>query len=594
MSPTPTHPPDPVALPDGPAAGFLAYRAADARRPAGTADLTVELAGAGTLRGLDACLRVACARAGLAVAVDNAPYGQLDQTVLGRGARPGPRALLLVWDAEWLLGDALLDPYAAGPAGLAELLAGREAHLHRLLDAALADPALTVLACSFVPPAGTALGILEWRRADGLLAGLAAINRRLAERCAADPRCWLVPAESVAARFGLDRWSDAALRLHGDIRIRPDALPWLAEAAAGILAARAGRVRKCLVLDADGILWGGVLGEDGPDGVQLGPDGAGRAFQEFQRAVLALHRRGVILAICSRNDPADIERMLADHPGMILRPDHISARRIGWGGKAEGVRGIAAELNLGSDALVFIDDDPANRLAVRGALPGVLVPEPPAHPAEYAAFVRDAGWFPSLQLTAEDLAKGAQYAAQAERERYRAESGDLGAFLAGLATVVAIAPLSPATRARAAQLCVKTNQFNTTLERLDEAALETAAAAGAVIRTVQVSDRFGDHGLTGLVVAEPGPGTWRIRLLLLSCRVLGRMVEHAVLHALAAEAGRAGATALAIPCVAGPRNQPAREFLAGLGLEPLDGGPGVHGPLSGLPGCPSHLRLELT
>ena len=294
--------------------------------------------------------------------------------------------------------------------------------------------------------------------------------------------------------------------------------------------------------------------------MRIGPQYPGAAHLELQRVLLALKDRGVLLAVASKNNPADALEVLEKHPAMLLRPRDFAALRISWAEKEESLREIARELGIGLDALVFLDDSPVERERVRTALPEVLVPELPADPMGYAEAVLRLPVFERLSLSAEDRTRDKLYKAQQERTALQQSAHSLEDFYRSLEMEMTIAPLAAATRARVAQLTQKTNQLNLTTRRYGEEEIERMGFDPAVrIFTCALRDRFGDNGLVGVVIVRTGDPIWEIDTLLLSCRVIGGTVETALLAHLVAQARAAGALALRGWYLSTSKNEPARE-----------------------------------
>ena len=321
---------------------------------------------------------------------------------------------------------------------------------------------------------------------------------------------------------------------------------------------------KVLALDADGVLWGGVLGEDGLTGIQLGPDHPGRSFQLFQKQVLELKRRGYLLVLVSRNDETDVWRVFDEHPEMMLRRQDITAARINWSPKSRNLKELAAELNLGLDSFVFIDDDPANHAEVSANAPGVTVVPMPSDPTQYCQTLSRLWRFDAPQTTAEDQNRSEMMHAERQRHEHRETNFDLASYLQSLRLRVSMSVAKEADLPRVAQLTQKTNQFNTSLKRRSLAEVQ-ALAPSHTIYVVEASDRFGDYGLIGVAILARGSDQsagFVLDTLLMSCRALGRGIEDAVLHGLAAAVTADGGRQMLIPCIEGPRNQPCRDFLA--------------------------------
>ncbi|MBI3864835.1 MAG: HAD-IIIC family phosphatase [Planctomycetia bacterium] len=320
---------------------------------------------------------------------------------------------------------------------------------------------------------------------------------------------------------------------------------------------------KVLALDADGVLWGGVIGEDGIHGVHLGPDHPGRAFQLFQRQILEIKRRGILLVLVSRNNADDVWRMIEGHPDMILQRGDFATARINWKPKSQNLRELAQELNLGLDAFVFVDDDPANRLDVETNAGGVTVVPLPPDAAEYCQTLSRLWCFDTPVVTAEDGLRTAMMQQEHLRQESRAGAIDMHVYLKSLELVVQMRPAEMVDLARVAQLTQKTNQFNLSLKRRSLAEIQ-ALGRDLRIYVIQARDRFGDYGLVGACILDSDPGRTdelRIDTLLLSCRALGRGVEEALLYGLRTIVEARGATRLTAQYVAGPRNVPVLEFL---------------------------------
>jgi len=332
----------------------------------------------------------------------------------------------------------------------------------------------------------------------------------------------------LAARFGLDRWEEPRLWYHSKHPFALDAQGPVAFAAGRLLAASRGRARKCLVLDLDNTLWGGVVGDDGVDGIRVGPDGgaAGEAYAGFQAWLKALAGRGIALAVCSKNTDQLAREPFQRKSGMVLALEDFVVFKANWDNKADNIRAIARELNLGLDALVFVDDNPAERALVRQELPQVAVPEMPDDPADYIRALDAGAWFETLSVTAEDLSRVQAYRDNLARSEAQSGATDLGAYLQGLEMQARWGSVDAASRARVTQLINKTNQFQLTNTRYSEAQIQALAdAPGAWVGHFSLRDRFGDHGLIAAVVLRFEGDEARIDTWVMSCRVFARQME---------------------------------------------------------------------
>ena len=322
--------------------------------------------------------------------------------------------------------------------------------------------------------------------------------------------------------------------------------------------------KKCLVLDLDNTIWGGVLGEDGVEGIQLGDDYPGNAFSFFQKSLLQLMEQGIILAVCSKNNIQDVEEVWEKNPYQLLKRSHFTAIRINWEDKPTNIRSIAKELNIGLDSMVFFDDNPSEREFVRQTLPMVEVPDFPERPYDIPAFFADCvnKYFNVYSLTEEDLRKTDQYKANAARNQAALSFEDYTQFLRSLDLKMKIIPMDEFNIGRIAQMTQKTNQFNLTTKRYSDVDLERLNEEGARIWCLSVADRFGDSGITGAIVIKDG----MIDTFLLSCRVLGKGIEKAFLYyvlTLLREEGISDVNAVFIPTL---KNSQVREFYESCGF----------------------------
>jgi FkbH-like protein len=343
----------------------------------------------------------------------------------------------------------------------------------------------------------------------------------------------------------------------GRLPYTPEYFVALATAVARKIHAIASRPYKVVALDCDDTLWAGICGEDGPENVQLDPPR--RALQEF---MAARRSEGMLLALCSKNNEEDVIETFRAHPEMPLRLEDFAARRIDWERKGANLAGLAAELELGLDSFILVDDNPKECNEAQAGAPEVLALPLPAEPADIPDFLKHVWAFDRARVTDEDRRRAELYRQRAERQRAEQSAGNLEEFLAGLQLQITIAPMQPAQIARVAQLTQRTNQMNVTLVRRTEAEIQ---ALDAEILAVEVKDRFGSYGLTGVAIFRCRAGALTVDTFLLSCRVLGRGVEHRMVARLGEIALERGLERVEIPFVAGQRNRPAAMFLESIG-----------------------------
>jgi len=415
-------------------------------------------------------------------------------------------------------------------------------------------------------------GILDAQREDNAAEAIRHINRGLRALAGTYRGVYILDYDALVARHGRERWGDARKWLTVRLPVASANLPHLAAEWLRFLHPLAGKVAKCIAVDLDNTLWGGIVGEDGVNGIRLGAEYPGAAFQELQRALLDLSRRGILLAVCSKNNPADAMEAISGHPGMLLQTRDFAAMRINWSDKAQNLREIAAELNIGLDTVAFLDDNPVERQQVRDQAPEAIVIPLPEDPMDYAQAVRDCPWFERLTLSEEDRQRGDYYAAQRDRVELERTVTSKEDFYRSLEQVAEIAPVNAQTLARVSQLTQKTNQFNLTTRRYTEQQIaEMAASPNWRVWSLRVKDRFADNGLVGVSIARVDGQVCEIDSFLMSCRVIGRTVETALLAHLAADARQRGATVLQGWFFPTKKNAPAREFYREHGFQVAEG-----------------------
>ena len=470
---------------------------------------------------------------------------------------------LIVSDARVL---GLAEP-AASRAAANEKVGRAFQQLRQTVEALRPSVASAILVQTVAAPLEPLFGSFDRIEPGSPLSMIAAFNARIAE-WAADGSVVLVDVAHLAECVGLESWDDPGHWHASKLGFAPALLPVYADVVARTMAAVRGLSRKCLALDLDNTLWGGVIGDDGLSGIGLGQGSAtGEAYLAVQRMALALRARGVVLAVCSKNEEANARAPFREHPDMLLREDHIAVFQANWTDKAANLRAIAETLNIGVDALVFLDDNPAERMQVRRELPLVAVPELPEDPAFYPRTLAAAGYFEAVSFSREDRERADMYRANARRAAALTASGDMGAYLSSLDMVCTIDRVGDVARARVAQLINKSNQFNLTTRRYSEGELVAAIRDPARhVAQVRLVDRFGDNGVIAVLIADKAPDAWAIDTWLMSCRVLGRRVEEACLAHLVATARAEGASALIGKYIPSPRNSMVKDHYHKLGF----------------------------
>jgi len=500
---------------------------------------------------------------GLRVELYQAGFGQFRQEILNRDSGLyafGPDAVVLALEGKDLVPDLYRhDVPDAADLNAAVVEAGRE--LANLAKAFRERSAATLLIHNFTLPTWRRLGILDGEVAPSQADLVAALNTDLGRICRESRGIHTVDYAGLVQRTGALSWYDDRMALYARAPITRVALPELGREYLKFLRALTGKTKKCLVLDLDNTLWGGVVGEEGPQGIALGPEYPGCAFIDFQRAVRGLRQRGVILAIASKNNPADVEEVFASNNHMVLRRDDFSVVRVGWNAKSQSLSEIAAHLNIAPDHIVYVDDNPAECDEVAHALPAVTVLPLPPQPEHFVRALLEPGYFDSLSMSTEDLRRAELYEQRDQAEELRAQSDSLEDFYRRLDMEVTFAPVDNSSVARAAQLTQKTNQFNVTTIRYSEAeVLERCTDPDNLVKTVRVRDRFGDNGIVGVMMAHASGSEVEIDTLLLSCRVIGRTVETAMLARVSEYAAQRGAQRIRGRIVPTAKNAPARDL----------------------------------
>ncbi len=498
------------------------------------------------------------------VEFESAPFGQVFPSLMSPA--PEGRDVLVVWTRPEAVCPAFANLLAFEPTSEAELLAQVDEFCNLVLRSAEGYKT-TFVPTWVVPPQYRAYGMID-ARPGGATRALAAMNLRLMERLESASNVFVLNAQRWVEGAGRAA-QQAKLWYMGKVPFHADVFAEAANDIKAALVGLSGGARKLLVLDLDDTVWGGIVGDAGWENLRLGGhDSVGEAFVDFQRAAKNLKRRGVVLAIASKNDESVALEAMRSHPEMVLREDDFVAWRINWQDKARNIAEIATELNLGLQSVVFIDDNPVERARVRETLPEVLVPEWPEDKLLYASTLRALRCFDAPSVSKEDLERTEMYTAERKRETLRVEVGSIEDWLKGLNIVVNVSPITANNLARTTQLLNKTNQLNLSTRRATEAELSAwAAAPDHELWTVSVSDRFGDAGLTGIISVEYAGEVAKVADFVLSCRVMGRKIEETLLHLAVSGARRRGAKQVRAHYLQTKKNKPCLEFFQRSGFE---------------------------
>jgi len=513
-------------------------------------------------------LVAAAARHGVALEIIAAPFDQVVQQAFDPESLINTAkvdAVLIAVDHRWLK----LDRPVLGEDSAAAVAQGVE-QLKQVVEALRTHGGAPAILQTVPVPSLPLFGSFDRRVRGSMRAMLDDANRAIGS-LAEEAGGFLLDVAALAEQVGTDGWFDPVQWAAYKLPFSANCTPIYADHLGRLLGAIRGKTRKCLVLDLDNTVWGGVVGDDGVAGLFLSQgDPRGEAFIAVQRSALELRERGIILAVCSKNDEAVARTSFREHPEMLLKEEHFAAFQANWVDKPSNLEAIAKALNIGLDALVLLDDNPAERAQVRAALPEVAVPELPNDPTWFAWHLRAAGYFEAVAFSAEDRLRVASYAADAQRSAVMAKARDLGEYLASLEMKIVFSPFDAKGRQRIAQLINKTNQFNLTTRRYTEGEVaEMEAAPSLFTMQVRLSDKFGDLGMIGIVICRSSPqdaSTWEIDSWLMSCRVLGRKVEDAMLAKVVSEARMRGIRRLLGLYIPSPKNSMVASHYEKLGF----------------------------
>ncbi len=553
-------------LPHEPGAREIEFCARILKRFEDEASLRIAYLGNHTIEPLPRYTAVACARQGLLLGHYLGQYNQHFQEVLDPGSGLHaftPDIIFLSLNLRGLAPDIherfLELAVAERRAEMARILG----HLEQWIDSARRQTDAVLLVANFPRPPYPQAGIADIQMEVGEMEFYSELNLALQRQVRGDPRVLIYDLDQVLARCGRLAAHDAKMYFLAKMEWAEPCLPHMAQELRRFIRGTRGDSRKCLALDLDNTLWGGVVGEDGVEGIRIGPgDPAGEAYLEFPKVIRSLKERGVVLALCSKNNPEDALEVFEKRTDMPLRLEDFSAIRINWSHKHENLREIAALLNIGTDSLVFIDDNPVECQLIRQMMPEVKTIHLPDDPASYATLLRSLDEFEKPVLTREDRRKGEQYRQNAAREERKREAGDLHAFLESLGTEARLFPAAPGNLARVHQLFNKTNQFNLTSKRYQQGEIEKFLQDEAWdLRLLEVKDNFGELGIVGLFLIRSDGEEAEVDSFVLSCRALGRGIEGAMMNQIKSDYLLSGSCrALRAWYLPTAKNKPAAAF----------------------------------
>jgi FkbH-like protein len=532
---------------------------------AGLPEARLRLAGFSTIYGLAGDLGPAFASCGHRASVGEADFGQVLAELMQPSAVPRD-ALIILLDLEGLHTPEWREEASAGHVLLQQKLDLLTAGLVSYAGKGLGPVLVNTVPVASVPT----VGLIDTHHPSGVAHAVEATNSRLADVARAHAQIVLIDANRALSGLPPRRWVDPKLWYYGRLPYSPEATRHLASAFAGAYRALKRGTAKVLALDLDNTLWGGVYGEDGVAKLLCDDEFPGNAFKAFQRECLRLKSQGILLALLSKNNPDAITAFSA-HPGMLLKEDDFVATRINWEPKSGNIRSIAEELNLGLDSFVFIDDSPHEREAMRRMCPELTVPELPADPASRPLWLRALAVTWPTRLTEEDSRRSDMYLAEKRRAGLREAAVSFQDYLRGLDQTLIVRHANAETIGRVAQMHLRTNQFNLTTERYDEAVIKGMVddPDRYLVLHGQALDKFGDHGIVICATVQLEGDTAQLKSLLMSCRVIGRAIETAFLGTLLRQLAERGIRTVRAAYIPTKKNALVRNFYKTAGFSAL-------------------------
>ena len=527
-----------------------------------TGEVKIALLSNFTWQPLDLYLRIDSIREGLLPHLYLAPYDQYWQEI--GDAQSGlysfqPEVVILALHGKDYFKE-IFERGANQPDRSERLLEQKISELVRLLETLAARFPLVIVP-NFCKPSRTFEGLLGAKLKNGTKNLFNQANALLVKGAGNYDNLQIMDFEGFVIRHGEAQVFDERLWYASKNPFRREIWPVLSREYLRFIKAFKGLTRKCLALDLDNTLWGGILGEDGPEGIKLGPGGEGEAFLDFQREILNLTKQGILLAINSKNNEKEVWEVFKKHPHMVLKKEHFAAWKINWKDKASNLKALAEEMNLGLDSFVYLDDHPAEVEWIKENLPEVLAVTLPSDPAQHVKVLHELDCFEKLSLTEEDKDRTKMYWAESQRKDLKHQAPSLEDFYRHLQMAVCIKEMDSFSKPRVVQLLARTNQFNMTTKRYTDKEIESMGKDSCyLILTLGLQDRFGDSGMVGLMIVKKENPAWRIDSLLLSCRVLGRHLEKDFLSYLIKRAKEEKIEEVRAQFVPTKKNEMARDF----------------------------------
>ena len=537
-------------------------------------NLKVAILSSFTLNGLSETLHVKCSDLGIRYQSYMSGYNQNNQEILNSKSKLynfSPDVTFLIIDVRNFFGNSFHSAHNISDDERKILAKEKINDLENLVQTFEKNSKSKLVITTLNVPSYSPNGIIETKLEFGFHEMIEEVNTSLRQISKKHVSLYVYDFRQFISKFGENNVFDNRQFHLGDIQIAFNFIPFLANDFMSYIKPMCGTNRKCIVLDLDNTLWGGIVGEDGFDGIELGDTPNGKAFVEFQKELLSLWNQGIILAINSKNNLEDAMKVISEHPNMLLREKHFANIQINWGDKAINLKKIANEINIGLNSIVFFDDDKINCERIKQEFPEVLTVNLFGDPSQFSTILKELNDFNVLQRTAEDKKRGEMYSQQRERKNLERNVSNLNDFLNELDIRVKIKKSNNFLIPRISQLTLKTNQFNLTTRRYQEEEIRNLSNdTNFSVGCAQVLDKFGDNGVTGVYIVKKNETYWTIDTFLLSCRIMGRGVENAILSQILKEAKHNGVEELRAEFIPTAKNKPAENFLADYGFTKQD------------------------
>ncbi len=533
----------------------------------------IAVLGSFTLNGLADTIKVKCAELNIFSHIFSGEYNQYNKDILDSNSNLysfSPEICFLILDTRNILENLFHSPYSVSDDDRKKFIEEKSIELFNLINFFIKNSHSKLIITNFVPPTYSPYGIFESKTNYGFQEMINDLNKNLLNEFKNNSSVFIFDFNGFVTNIGQNNIFDYRQYYLGDVKISLEKIPDLANAFLGFIKPILGLNKKCIVLDLDNTLWGGIVGEDGFNGIKLSHnDPIGKSYIEFQKYLLSLHKRGIILAINSKNNFDDAIKVIREHPNMVLSEENFASLKINWNDKVSNLQEISDEVNIGLDSMVFFDDDKINRDFVRSTLPEVLTVEMPEDPSQYVPTLIGLNDFNVVKITEEDKLRGKMYLEQRHRTEFRKTTIDIKSYLEKLKIKIFIKNADEFTIPRISQLTLKTNQFNFTTKRYQEEDIQKFSQDNKkIVGCARVEDKFGDNGIIGVFIVDKQDGQeWIIDTFLLSCRVIGRGVEEGIINHIISLAKKNNIRKIIANFTPTKKNKPAESFLPSFGFE---------------------------